>query len=275
VELRSRFLFHDGGKVIFGTCEDITERKVMERQLEDYSKELERSNRDLEDFAAIASHDLQEPLRKIMNFGDRLAAFFEEPNPDRARDYLGRIQRATQRMQEFIENLLEYSRITTRARPLELVELQRLIREVVTLFDIRLSNSGGEVSVGPMPNLMADEFQMRQLFQNLIGNAIKFRRPGVPPVVSVSAQELPGVYEITIEDNGVGFDEKHLDRIFKPFERLHARSEYEGSGMGLAICKKIVDRHGGTLSARSRPGEGTRFILSFPIKPSKVSLSRG
>ncbi|MFQ5482527.1 MAG: PAS domain S-box protein [Nitrospinaceae bacterium] len=264
VEIRSRFLFYDQGKSAFGTLEDITDRKLMEKQLAEYAEELKRSNHDLEDFAAIASHDLQEPLRKILTFGDRLISSFETQDRERALDYVARIQKAGSRMQSFIQDLLQFSRLSTKAHAFTLMDMGKLVREVVMDLEVRITKSQGEVKVGNLPTLEVDEFQMRQLFQNLISNALKFHRPDVPPRVSVDSRSTtPGEWVISVKDNGVGFDEKYLDRIFKPFERLHGRNEFEGTGMGLAICKKILDRHGGSITAKSVPGEGTRFIMTL------------
>jgi len=267
VELRSKCFFHDYGKNFFGTIEDITERKKTEEQLAQYAAELKRSNQDLEDFASIASHDLQEPLRKVMAFGSRILENCSAVLDERGRDYLDRMMQATERMQRFIDDLLKYSRISTKANPFESVDLNETVMEVVSDLEIRIKQSGGRVEVAPLPRVTADPLQMRQLFQNLIGNALKFYRPGVPPVVQVKSEEgASGWCRFSVEDNGIGFKEEYLDRIFKPFERLNPRSQYEGSGMGLAICKKIVLRHGGDISAHSVPDRGTQFYFTLPTR---------
>jgi signal transduction histidine kinase len=243
-------------------------RLRAERELAAKAAELERSNRELEQFAYVASHDLQEPLRKIQAFGDLLVAEAGEAMGADARDYVARMRAAAVRMQALIQDLLAFSRIS-RGDPPALVDLGRVAREVVSDLDGRVRGTGGTVEVGDLPVLRADPTQMRQLLQNLIANALKFHRPGVPPRVSVEGRcDPPGsagaACRIWVRDNGIGFDEKYLDRIFTPFQRLHGRGEFEGTGMGLAICRKIVERHGGKITARSTPGEGTTFRVTLP-----------
>ncbi|MEE9259291.1 MAG: PAS domain S-box protein [Nitrospinaceae bacterium] len=267
VEIRSKFFFHDDGKITFGTIEDISERKKTEDKLERYAEELKRSNKDLEEFAAIASHDLQEPLRKVMMFGERLFGNYSEVLDGTGLDYLERMRNATHRMQTFIDDLLQYSRVATKTQPFQPVDLKKVATEVLSDLEARVQRTQGRVDVGELPTLEADLFQMRQLFQNLIGNGLKFHQPEKPPVVTLNSKRLEdGSWEITVTDNGIGFEEQYLERIFKPFERLHGRSEYEGSGMGLAICQKIVKRHGGTITAKRAPQQGTTFIISLPEK---------
>jgi PAS domain S-box-containing protein len=243
---------------------DISERVQAEEELDRYREELERSNRDLQDFAAVASHDLQEPLRKITAFGDLLAGQAGATLDAEGRDYLDRITAAAIRMRALIEGLLVLARVTTQAGPFQATDLAAVAAEVLVDLDQQIRDAGGRVELGSLPVVQADALQMRQLFQNLIGNALKFHRPGVPPIVSVEVS-LAGAagWTIRVADNGIGFDEKYLDRIFRPFQRLHARNEFEGSGIGLAICDKIVARHGGTLTARSTPGQGTTFIATL------------
>ncbi|MEK6554101.1 MAG: ATP-binding protein [Bdellovibrionota bacterium] len=253
---------------------EITERKLAEEKLIVYAKKLEVSNRELQDFASVAAHDLQEPLRKIQAFSDRLRTKAIDELNDESKDYLDRIQNSANRMQTLINDLLTYSRVTTQAQPFKMVALQDTVRDVVADLEAQLERSKGQVEVGELLSLEADPTQLRQLLQNLISNALKFQKPGVPPLVKVSARKLqksplgaPGVAaEITIEDNGIGFDEKYLDRIFTIFQRLHGKHEYEGTGIGLAVCRKIVDRHGGTLSATSELGKGSTFIVTLPLK---------
>ena len=257
--------------------EETVERRT--RTLKSRTEELTRSNTELEQFAFIASHDLQEPLRKVQAFGDMLANQFREVLGDEGRDYLLRMQGAAKRMQGLINELLNYSRITTKAQPFEPVDLSDVARLVLSDLEARIQETGGRVDLGPLPTLEAEPTQMRQLLQNLIGNALKYRRKTVPPVVIVRSRVLePGdaallshgepvqFCEITVEDNGIGFEQKYVDRIFAPFERLHGRSEYEGTGMGLAICRKIVERHGGTITARSVPDQGSAFIVTIPLQ---------
>jgi signal transduction histidine kinase len=237
---------------------------------------LERSNRELQDFASIAAHDLQEPLRKVQAFGDRLKAKCADALGDQGRDYLERMQDAAARMQTLINDLLTYSRVTTKAQPFVQVDLAQVAREVVSDLEISIEQLGGRVEVGDLPTIEADSTQMRQLLQNLIGNGLKFHKADVAPVVKVQARHAPTSGEscqITVEDNGIGFDEKYLDQIFTIFHRLHSREEYPGNGVGLAVCRKIVERHGGSIIARSVPGEGSTFIVTLPVKRSQSSIS--
>ena len=250
--------------------EQIGENERKTKVLQEFAEKLEVSNRELEDFASVASHDLQEPLRKIQAFGDRLRTKAWEQMGEDGRDYLDRMLKAAGRMQVLINDLLTFSRVTTKAEPFRRIDLNRLMRDVLADLEARVETTGGRVEVGALPEIEADETQMRQLLQNLVSNGLKFHRPGVPPVVRVSAAvsngALPKVAEIRVEDNGIGFDEKYLDRIFNIFQRLHGRGEYEGTGIGLAVCRKIVERHGGTIAAASTPGKGAAFTCRLPVE---------
>jgi PAS domain S-box-containing protein len=248
--------------------EEVEERRRAEA-------ELQRSNAELDKFAYVASHDLQEPLRKIQAFGDRLQGKFRGQFPEAARDYVDRMLASAGRMRRLIDDLLTFSRVTTQARPFEPIDLNAVLRDVVSDLDLRIEKSRGRVEVGPLPTIDADPFQIRQLFQNLITNALKFHRPGVPPVVTVRGELVaesgpdgpnPLTCRVSVRDNGIGFDEKYLGRIFQVFQRLHGRDEYEGTGVGLAICRKIAERHGGSITATSREGEGATFVVTLPAR---------
>lgn len=258
---------------------EIKERQLAEATLQNYTAKLEQSNQELVEFAYIASHDLQEPLRKVTAFGSRLQAKYGDALGEKGLDYLNRMINASERMQTLINGLLDYSRVTTKARPFEPVDLTQVATEVLSDLEMRLQDVNGRVEIDGLPTLQADPLQMRQLLQNLIGNALKFNKPGEPPVVKVTARYLNGqagrlaeisdkahFYEIDVADNGIGFDESYADRIFGVFQRLHGHSEYEGSGIGLAICKKIVERHGGVIAAQSAPGQGATFKVVLPAK---------
>lgn len=255
---------------------EIRERQRAESQLRAYTAKLEASNRELQDFAYVSSHDLQEPLRKIQAFGDRLKSKCRDTLTDQGRDYLDRMQNAANRMQVLIEDLLAFSRITTQAQPFVNVDLNHVLQGVVCDLEIRIEQVGGCIEASDLPTIEADPVQMRQLLQNLISNALKFHRPETPPIVRIfskflisetnsSAEEL---CQIIVADNGIGFDEKYCDRIFVVFQRLHGRSEYEGTGVGLAICRKIAERHNGSITASSKPGDGATFMITLPVKQS-------
>ncbi|SPF37261.1 Multi-sensor signal transduction histidine kinase (fragment) [Syntrophobacter sp. SbD1] len=210
---------------------------------------------------------MKEPLRKVISFGNMLRLESGESLGQSGNDYLHRMIHATERMQSLLTGLLDYSRVATSAEPFKEVDLSDLIGEVVADQEERIENTGGEVHVGSLPVISADPTQMRQLFQNLIGNALKFQKPGEKPMVQVrSVSKTDSECQIIVEDNGIGFEEQYLDKIFTLFQRLHGRSEYEGTGMGLAICKKIVQRHGGSITAKSAPGAGSTFIITLPVK---------
>ena len=261
---------------LFGITTDITNLKRSEIALRDSderlrqsSAQLQQSNRELQDFAYVASHDLQEPLRKIVVFGERLKEKAADTLVAESRDYLERMQKAAARMQTLINDLLTFSRLTTKSNPFAPVNLMEIANEVVEDLESRIEQAQGRVEVGELPVIDAEGLQMRQLLQNLIGNALKFRQANTPPVVKVAARKYVNdigleMCELTVSDNGIGFDEKYLDRIFNVFQRLHSRAEYEGTGMGLAIVRKIALHHGGNVTARSKPGAGAAFIITLP-----------
>lgn len=270
----------DGQDCLLTFLRDITERKRAEQELRNFAAALERSNGELQNFASIASHDLQEPLRKIIVFGDRVAAKAGDALGADGQDYLARMQSSANRMQTLINDLLTFSRVTTRTQPFVPVDLATVAHDVLSDLEVRIEQVGARIEVGNLPVVDADRTQMRQLLQNLIGNALKFRNPDQSPVVKVSGALLNDdgtgdgsqhslgtqMVQITVEDNGIGFDEKYLDRIFAIFQRLHGRATYEGSGVGLAVCRKIVERHGGTITADSAPGRGARFVVTLPMR---------
>lgn len=258
---------------------EITERVMAQELLKIHARKLELSNKELQDFASVAAHDLQEPLRKIQSFSDRLRSKAKEVLSPDMMDYLDRIQNSAQRMQTLINDLLSYSRVTTKAQPFSLVDMNQILTQVVSDLEVRIEESHGKVEWADLPTLHADPVQMHQLFLNLINNALKFHRPEVPPHVVVSAKPLPrsswqkdqNLCEFSVKDNGIGFDEKYLDRIFTIFQRLHGRQEYEGTGIGLAVCRKIVDRHGGVITAKSSPNQGAEFLVTLPLEQTQES----
>lgn len=259
------------GKIRFiGTVRDITERKTAETKLKTYAVELERSNLELQDFAAIASHDLQEPLRKIMIFGDRLETQISNQDPH-GPETLQRMQKSAERMRRFIDDLLAFSKVAAKTKKLAPIDLNKMIPQVVEDLDLMIKQTQGKVFMGSLPIVNGDTFQMRQLFQNLISNALKYHKADVPPVIKIRCSaKTDGFFKISVEDNGIGFDEKYMHKIFKPFERLHTKDQYEGTGMGLAICRKIVTSQGGQITATSKLSEGTNFIVSLPASTSSA-----
>ena len=244
--------------------------KNLEKLVHERTAALESSNSSLKDFVAIASHDLQEPLRKVMLFGDRLREKADHSDP-RVLDYIDRMQNATMRMQELINDLLNYSKVTAETRPVETIDINSVIKESLFNLESRVFETKGTVNVENIPDFAADPVQMLHLFQNLIGNSLKYHQENIPPEINIySRSSEEGELQILIEDNGIGFEEKYSEKIFKPFERLHVKGDYEGTGMGLAICKNIVDRHHGTIEIKSAPNEGTTFMLNFPEKMVEV-----
>lgn len=243
---------------------EVEERGRAENNLKVYSEKLKRSNQELQDFATIASHDLQEPLRKIITFGDRIAKEFPETN-ERGNDYIERMQKASERMKKFINDLLEYSKIESKANPFKREDLNNIFSDAMESLEFQITESQAQISCDSLPTLEVDSFQIHQLFQNLIGNAIKYKKENDPPVIQINACSIGnGLWEIVVKDNGIGIDSEYLERIFKPFERLHGKNEYEGSGMGLTICRKIANRHGGNISASSVPQKGSTFRITLP-----------
>jgi len=220
----------------------------------------------------VASHDLQEPLRKIIVFGERLKLRNTEKLDPDSLNYLDRMQQAGTRMQNLINDLLSYSRVTSKAQAFTKVDLAHIGAGVVEDLEGRIETVHGRVELGPLPAIDAEPLQMRQVLQTLTGNALKSRRPDVPPLVKVTAEIIPDPHapenrlcQLTVSDNGIGFEEKHAARIFELFQRLHSRNEYEGTGMGLAIVRKIAVYHGGDVIAKSKPGEGATFVVTLPV----------
>jgi len=263
---------------MIGVNWDITKERNAEEVLQIHLNELQRSNQELEDFASIASHDLQEPLRKIQAFGDRLKGKWAETLGPQGLDYLERMQNAAGRMQTLITDLLSFSRVTSKANPFVQVDLAKVANEVVSDLEVRITQVGGKVEVDDLPIIEAEPTQMRQLFQNLIGNAMKFHKKDEPPLVKIQSHYVNGQnssasqnrwISLTVSDNGIGFDEKYVKKIFSIFQRLHSHSEYEGTGVGLAICQKIVTRHKGEITAKSTLGKGTSFIITLPTVQGK------
>jgi PAS domain S-box-containing protein len=275
--LNARRLYREtkATELILLAIEDITERKQVEEALRrsrdelelrvgERTADLELRNKELQNFVFVASHDLREPLRKIQTFGDMLTAKRDVPLDESSRNYITRMQRAAARMQDLLNSLLSYSRVITKGEPEDETDLGKSVKAALSNLEMIIREKNGRVEVGDLPRVRADHVSIIQLFQNLIENALKFHRDGEALHIKIHAKEVRDAHEIYIEDNGIGFEEKYLDKIFLPFQRLHGRSsEYGGVGMGLAICKKIVERHGGSITARSKSGQGSTFIVDI------------
>ena len=257
-----------------GTCIDITERK---QAILLANQELREKNKELEQFAYVASHDLQEPLRKIQSFGELIKARFSNDVPEQALDYINRMHRSALRMRVLIDDLLTFSRVSSRAKPFVKIELNKEVKGVISDLEILLKETQGKVNVDELPVIDADPSQIRQLLLNIINNGLKYHRKDVAPVINISSRTIKvsdisqphckqvEMVKLNFRDNGIGFDEKYVDRIFQPFQRLHGRNEFEGTGIGLAICKKIVERHNGNVTAKSSEGKGSEFIIQLPL----------
>jgi len=263
---------------------EIARRQRAQRELQQMAAELKRSNRELEDFAAIASHDLRAPLQKVKSFADVLDEEYQPCLDPEGRDVLQRLRRSIQRMQRLVDDLLQLARVRASGLPFTRVDLAQVAREVVSDLEPILKTIGGRVEIGELPVIDADPTQMQQLLQNLVGNGLKFQRKGEVPVIRIEADvfedTLPGnrrgepLCQLRVCDNGIGFENKYAQRIFRAFERLHGQQEYEGSGIGLAVCAKIVERHGGSITANSAPGEGATFLVTLPVRHSPTAAGQ-
>jgi len=251
---------------------NMTELKRAELALEEKATELMRSNQDLQQFAYIASHDLQEPLRTVQSYMQLLKRRYKEELDENAHEFINFAVDGAQRMRSLIEDLLAYARVSSRARPPLRTDLNVLIADVTELLIARITETKAKIHIDPLPTVMADAPQLRQLFQNLITNALKFIKPEVPPEITFSATEESGMWKIAVKDNGIGISPDFSEKIFDIFRRLHTREEYTGTGMGLAICKKIAERHGGTIWVESEPNEGACFIVSLPNENNQKAL---
>ena len=271
VAVRERLVAGGG---IVSIRSDITKAKQAALDLEQSNAELARSNEELQQFATIASHYLQEPLRKVQTFGDRLKSQFEEVLDEQGVDYLNRMQSAAGRMETLINDLLEFARVTSRAKSMVPVNLNEILENLKSEFEVQIYETEAKVEIGELPTIQADLPQMRQLFQNLISNALKYRREGVPVVVRISSDIVRDndgysepknrLHKIMVTDNGIGFEDEYVERIFGIFQRLHGRGSFSGTGVGLAIVRKIIERHHGTVSAKGVPNEGSTFTLVVP-----------
>jgi len=251
-------------RATLGSLVDVTERKQVEERLKQITAEMQRSNTELEQFAYVISHDLQEPLRMVSSYTQLLAKRYSDKLDSDADEFIAYAVDGAKRMQTLLHGLLDYSRVGTRGKPFSLVNCEHVVEQAVANLKIAIEESGASVSYDVLPTVMGDEGQLVQLFQNLIGNAIKFRREE-PPKVHIWARRRNSVVTFSVNDNGIGINPQHSQSIFEIFRRLHTREEYPGTGMGLAICKKIVERHGGHISVQSQPGQGSTFDFSVDM----------
>lgn len=288
VDINTSIVTEASGKPVhfLAFIRDVTERKYDEDALKKYAAELERSNQELQNFASIASHDLREPLRKIMVFGNRLESKYADVLDESGRDYLQRMQRAADRMQQLIDGLLTLARVTTRGQPFVPIDLNQVAKEVISDLEIQAERTHARFEVGTMPTIEADKMQIYQLLQNLVNNSLKFKHPERDPVIQIEAKIITDEHgltqsvdrvacRLTVRDNGLGFEEKHQERIFTIFQRLNPQSKFDGTGMGLAICRRICERHGGCITATGEPGLGATFIVYLPVKHVKEKGNNG
>lgn len=263
----------------FGITRDITRLKVYEHSLESKIRELNRSNAELEEFAYVASHDMQEPLRKLITFSERLTTKFKDILQDEGQMYLNRIVAATDNMRLLIDNLLDFSRISRTGEAFESTNLDDVLRKVLSDLEISIEEKQAGIKADNLPVIEAQRPQMNQLFTNILSNALKFRKPSVPPVITIKSQTVSSeemiklglrsgirYFKINFADNGIGFEQEYADSIFQIFQRLHGKAEYPGSGIGLAICKKIVEYHNGLIYAQGQLGEGAVITVILPEK---------
>jgi light-regulated signal transduction histidine kinase (bacteriophytochrome) len=246
-----------------GSCIDVTETKSVQIELASQAKELMRSNEELEQFAYVASHDLQEPLRMIISYVQLIQKNIEQGNVARVSEFMNYVLDGTSRMQALINDLLQFSRVNRKGNPFKEVDLNEVLKIAITHLTARIEENRARVIVDKMPRLKGDNFQLIRLFQNLIDNAIKFKRTETEPEIKISVEERGNEFVFSVADNGIGIEDKFYNRIFVIFQRLHTRDEYEGTGIGLAVCKKIVERHGGEIWVKSEEGKGSTFYFTI------------
>ncbi|MFP3975755.1 MAG: sensor histidine kinase [Chloroflexota bacterium] len=262
VEINAGVITYQGRAASLAFVRDISERKRAEKKLEEARADLERSNKELEHFAYIVSHDLQEPLRMVSSYMKLIEKRYNDVLDESGREFVYYAADGSRRMQELLNDLLSYCRVSTRGKPIQPVDCDAVLESVVVMLGMAIRDADARVTWDDMPQIVGDESQLVQLFQNLIANALKYRG-NEPPRIHISATEKHNEWLFSVQDNGVGIDPQFKERVFLIFERLH-RQEYEGTGVGLAVCKKIVERHGGQIWLESEPGQGTTFHFTIP-----------
>lgn len=255
------------GREIIASIVDVSERRSYEQRIQQHNAALERSNKELEEFAFIASHDLREPLRKIISFSRLLLSDAYGKFTQEGEEFTHYIVGAAERMRELLDSLLSYSRVTSHGRHFAETDMAQVVQQIQADLQLNIEETNATLEISALPTIDADSSQLRQLLQNLVSNALKYRHPQRAPHISIQGEQLAeNRYRLTVTDNGIGFDPRYNDQIFEVFKRLHGRSEYPGTGMGLAICRKIVERHGGVISANGSDQQGASFIIDLPIK---------
>jgi PAS domain S-box-containing protein len=272
VEISLSPMWPDGEFLVTAVIRDVTERKRTEQQLRQtadllarQTTELARSNEELERFAYVASHDLQEPLRMVASYTQLLARRYRGKLDADADEFIGYAVNGANRMQQLIRDLLEYSRVGTRGGEFAPVACDEIVAQILGDLAAAIGETGATIVAGALPTVSADRSQLRQLFQNLVENALKYRSDA-PPVVHIDASREGDDWHFTVRDNGIGIGPEYAERIFVIFQRLHTQAEYPGTGIGLAVCKRIVERHGGRIWVESQPGEGATFHFTLPIR---------
>ncbi|MGC9400653.1 MAG: PAS domain S-box protein [Anaerolineae bacterium] len=264
VEISGRYIGYDGQPAVLSIVRDITERKEAARRIEQYAADLARSNRELEQFAYTVSHDLQEPTRMVSSYLTLLKRRYGEKLDEKGQLFIHYAVDGAERMQEMIQALLNLSRVETHGGSLEPTDSQTVVERTLTVLDRAIAESEARVTYAPLPTVQADRAQLAQVFQNLIANALKFKRDDTPPRIHIAAERQNDEWVFSVSDNGIGIDPTQADRIFEIFQRLHTREEYAGTGIGLALCKKIVERHGGRIWVESEPEHGATFYFTLP-----------
>lgn len=302
IQARGEVLVNEAGNVVkmIGTAQDITDQHKAQQQMVERTHELESTNAELQKFAYVASHDLQEPLRKILTFASLLEREVGTELSDRGRLYMDKIVKSSERMQRLIDDILQFSSLKATKEDYVLTDLNLVVKQVLSDMEVKVEATGANIQIQPLPSLEAIPSQMRQLFQNLISNAVKFRREGQHPQIMLSSEVIAAEQiinhdwtserslaranfshqwsrerfaKIQIRDNGIGFNESYAEKIFEIFQRLHTTTAYEGTGIGLAICKKIVDNHHGIIRAESQPGQGAVFTIILPFSQKNYFAS--
>lgn len=263
----------DGRRIAHSVCEDVTDLSRARKDIEAYADELERTNRELDRFATIASHDLQEPLRKIAAFASLLKRRYEgqlDVEADQSLDYL---MDAAGRMRNLIDDLLTYSRTSSRTLEHKTIDLNRALKEVTSALGVSIEEAEARIHIPSLPEILGDQTLISLLFQNLLSNAIKYRRKDTPPVITISTEAIGRDWRFKIEDNGIGMEDRFKEKIFAPFQRLHSREDFDGTGIGLAICQQVVERHGGRIWVETQPGIGSQFFFTLPRQVEKIAVA--